>query len=261
MIKALFFDIDGTLVSMASHQIPPSAVQAITQAKVMNCKVFIATGRPFGIINNIEPIEPLIDGYITASGAHCFVGDVVVYHHPLQKQEVETVLADAREQDYSCVVVGEQDITTFNYKDNIDRIFRRKLDIGNIDYHLPLERVLQQDILQITPFLNDRQERQLLSRLPHCIAARWHPEFADLTSDQADKGKGLEAIARYIGVDLSECAAFGDGGNDMSLIKTAGMGVAMGNAGNELKQMANFVTTDIDADGIRNALLQLQIIS
>ena len=47
----------------------------------------------------------------------------------------------------------------------------------------------------------------------------------------------------------------------MSLIKTAGMGVAMGNAGNELKQMANFVTTDIDADGIRNALLQLQIIS
>ena len=148
MIKALFFDIDGTLVSMKTHTIPTSAVESIAQAKRKGVKVFIATGRPYAIINNIDSILPFIDGYLTANGAYCIVGNEVVYHHPIPKRDVELILNDAREQDYSCVVVGEKDITTYNYKDNIDRIFRRTLDIHGIDYHLPIEKVMQYDILQ-----------------------------------------------------------------------------------------------------------------
>ena len=63
MIKALFFDIDGTLVSMKTHTIPTSAVESIAQAKRKGVKVFIATGRPYAIINNIDSILPFIDGY------------------------------------------------------------------------------------------------------------------------------------------------------------------------------------------------------
>lgn len=158
MIKALFFDIDGTLVSMGTHTIPASAVEAITQAKQKGAKVFIATGRPYSIINNIDAILPFIDGYLTANGAHCVVGNEVVYHHPIPKRDVELILNDATEHDYSCVVVGEKDITTYNYKDNIDRIFRRTLDIHGIDYHLPIGNVMQYDILQLTPFATVEQD-------------------------------------------------------------------------------------------------------
>ena len=112
MIKALFFDIDGTLVSMKTHTIPTSAVESIAQAKHQGVKVFIATGRPYAIINNIDSILPFIDGYLTVNGAHCIVGSEVVYHHPLPKRDVELILNDAAEYDYSCVVVGEKDITT-----------------------------------------------------------------------------------------------------------------------------------------------------
>lgn len=64
-IKAAFFDIDGTLVSFKTHQIPASTIKAIEQAKEQGVKIFISTGRPVAIINNIDTIRHLIDGYIT----------------------------------------------------------------------------------------------------------------------------------------------------------------------------------------------------
>ena len=70
-IKALFFDIDGTLVSFKSHRIPQSTVDALEQAKKNGVEVYISTGRPKQIINNLGQIEHLIDGYITANGARC----------------------------------------------------------------------------------------------------------------------------------------------------------------------------------------------
>ena len=71
MIRSLFFDIDGTLCSLKTHEIPESAVRAITEAKARGVKIFISTGRPIQIINNIGTIEHLVDGYITTNGAYC----------------------------------------------------------------------------------------------------------------------------------------------------------------------------------------------
>ena len=82
------------------------------------------------------------------------VGNEVVYHCPIPKCDVELILNDATEQDYSCVVVGETAIGTFNYKDNIDRIYRRTLDIHGVDYHLSIDELMQNDILELTPFAN-----------------------------------------------------------------------------------------------------------
>lgn len=74
---ALFFDIDGTLVSLNTHKIPPSTIFALTRAKANGHKIFIATGRPIQILTNIGAIEHLVDGYITTNGAYCFIGDVL----------------------------------------------------------------------------------------------------------------------------------------------------------------------------------------
>ena len=80
---ALFFDIDGTLVSFETHEIPPSTILALTQAKANGSRVYIATGRPPIIITNLGAIEHLIDGYITTNGALCFVGDEYVCCQPI----------------------------------------------------------------------------------------------------------------------------------------------------------------------------------
>ena len=124
----------------------------------------------------------------------------------------------------------------------------------------PVEEVLRQRILQLTPFFDKDYEQLLLARLPGCISGRWHPAFTDVTAQGADKGEGLLKMAAHEGLDPRFTMAFGDGGNDSSMIRTAGIGVAMGNAIDELKKEADYVTTTVDDDGIRNALKHFKVI-
>ncbi len=93
-----------------------------------------------------------------------------------------------------------------------------------------------------------------MARIPGCTSGRWHPAFTDITAKGADKGEGIKAMAEYCGFDAQNTIAFGDGGNDASMIKAAGIGIAMGNALESLKQEADYTTTSVDDDGILNAL-------
>ena len=257
---ALFFDIDGTLVSFKTHEIPASTIFALTQAKANGSRVYIATGRPPIILTNLGAIEHLIDGYITTNGALCFVDDQLVCCQPIPVQDVMTCVEDAQEKEYSLIVVGRKDVAVLDPKGDVDRIFRQMLAVKNLDKASPLDLVLQQDILQLTPFFPADYEPQLLARMPQCVSGRWHPEFTDITANGADKGKGIQAIARHEGFDPSRTIAFGDGGNDTSMILQAGIGIAMGNAIDALKQQADYVTTTVDEDGILSALRHFKVV-
>ena len=257
---ALFFDIDGTLVSFKTHEIPASTIFALTQAKANGSRVYIATGRPPVILTNLGAIEHLIDGYITTNGALCYVGDQLVCCQPIPMQDVMTCVNDAQEKGYSLIVVGRKDVAVLDPKSDVDRIFRQMLAVKNLDKASPLDEVLQQDILQLTPFFPAYYEPQLLARMPQCVSGRWHPEFTDITANGADKGKGIQAIASHEGFDPSRTIAFGDGGNDTSMILQAGIGVAMGNAIDALKQQADYITTSVDEDGILNALRHFGVV-
>lgn len=257
---ALFFDIDGTLVSFKTHEIPASTILALTQAKANGHRVYIATGRPPIIITNLGAIEHLIDGYITTNGALCFVGDNLVCCQPIPKQDVLTCVDDSKQKGYSLIIVGQRDVAVLDPKGDVERIFRQMLAVKNLDKASPLEEVLKQDVLQLTPFFPADYEPELMARLPQCISGRWHPEFTDITANGADKGKGILAIARHEGFNPSQTIAFGDGGNDTSMILQAGIGIAMGNAIDELKQQADYVTSSVDDNGILNALRHFDII-
>jgi len=257
---ALFFDIDGTLVSFQTHEIPESTIQALAQAKANGSRVYIATGRPPVIINNLGAIEQLIDGYITTNGALCYVGDELVCCQPIPKEDVMTCVEDAKEKGYSLIVVGRKDVAVVDPTGDVDRIFRQMLAVKNLDQASPLDVVLQQDILQLTPFFPADYEPTLLARMPQCVSGRWHPEFTDITANGADKGKGIVAMASHEGFDPSRTMAFGDGGNDSSMILQAGIGIAMGNAIDALKEQADYVTTSVDDDGILQALRHYNVI-
>ena len=257
---ALFFDIDGTLVSFKTHEIPASTIFALTQAKANGSRVYIATGRPPVILTNLGAIEHLIDGYITTNGALCYVGDQLVCCQPIPMQDVMTCVNDAQEKGYSLIVVGRKEVAVLDPKGDVDRIFRQMLAVKNLDKASPLDEVLQQDILQLTPFFPADYEPQLLARMSQCVSGRWHPEFTDITANGADKGKGIQAIARHEGFDPSHTIAFGDGGNDTSMILQAGIGVAMGNAIDALKQQADYITSSVDEDGILNALRHFGVV-
>lgn len=264
MIKALFFDIDGTLVSFNTHRIPQSAVTAITAAKAAGVGIYISTGRPYALINNLGDIKHLIDGYITTNGAYCFIGDTVVSCTPIPADDVATVIKCADSMGFACMVVGERDWAMLNADgDNravVENIFGRLLNVPCLNGTASLDEVLKQRILQLTPVISPEQEQSLMAMLGGCTSGRWCPDFADITALNADKGNGLLAVAAHQGIKVEETMAFGDGGNDISIVKVAGTGIAMGNANPPLKAVADYVTASVDDGGIYKALKHFGII-
>ena len=257
---AMFFDIDGTLVSFKTHEIPPSTIFALTQAKANGHRVFIATGRPPLIITNLGAIEHLIDGYVTINGALCFVNGKQIRCKSIPKEDVLTVVRDAQEKNYGLIVIGEKDAAVLDPEGEVERIFGGELAVENLNLAKPLDVVLNQPILQLTAFFPEDYENDLMERIPGCTSGRWHPAFTDITAKGADKGEGIKAMADYLDLDPQSTIAFGDGGNDTSMIKAAGIGVAMGNALESLKLAADYTTTSVDDDGVLNALRHFKIV-
>ena len=260
MIKALFFDIDGTLVSFNTHAIPESTVKALESAKARGVEIYISTGRPYAIINNIDAIKHLVDGYITANGAYVFTAEGEVSCSPVCPDDVRTLVDKAREMDFACMVVGEKDYTMFNANAKAEYIFKDVLNVPDIGAETPLDLVLSQRILQLTPIISQEQEDAILPLLHAVESGRWYPDFADITARGVSKAKGLAEIAAVRGFDIAETMAFGDGGNDITMIEAAGIGVAMGNAGEKLKNVADYVTDSVDDNGIYNALIHWDVI-
>ena len=96
--------------------------------------------------------------------------------------------------------------------------------------------------------------------MPHFVSMRWHPLFTEEISSGVSNSIGIYNVLDKERITLDEAMAFGDGGNDLSMVKHVPFGIAMGNACEELKAVANYVTDDVDHDGIAKALLHYGLI-
>ena len=261
MTKALFFDIDGTLVSFQTHTIPPSTIQALEAAHRKGIQIFISTGRPKLIINNLGELQSrgLIDGYITMNGSYCFVGKEVIYKNPIARKEVETLARICQEHNYPCIFVGEHDASVCQPDHMLRYIFYEHLGVEEFPV-TGFEEAIQPDIYQMTAFFDPEEETRIAPLLPDCEFGRWHPTFVDITSRGNTKQQGIDQIIRHFGIRLEETMAFGDGGNDISMLRHAGIGIAMGNAKDDVKAVADYVTDNVDEDGIMKALRHFNVI-
>ena len=91
-------------------------------------------------------------------------------------------------------------------------------------------------------------------------SSRWHPIFFDVNIKDIGKHIGIDKIIEHYGIKLEETIAFGDGENDISMIKHAHIGVAMGNANKEVKEIADYITDDVDNEGVYKALKHFNLI-
>ena len=238
MTKALFFDIDGTLVSFETHRIPSSTIEALEAAHAKGLKIFIATGRPKAIINNLSELQDrnLIDGYITMNGAYCFVGEQVIYKSAIPQEEVKAMAAFCEKKGVPCIFVEEHNIS------------------------VSFEEATSKEVIQMTPFITEEEEKEIRPSIPTCEVGRWFPAFADITAKGDTKQKGIDEIIRYFDIKLEETMAFGDGGNDISMLRHAAIGIAMGQAKEDVKAAADYMTAPIDEDGISKAMKHFGII-
>lgn len=258
MVKAIFFDIDGTLVSFKTHEVPQSTIDALDILRKKGIKVFIATGRHFSSINNLGDLK--FDGYVTLNGGYCFAGeDKVIYKHSIPDRDIEALISYLEtEESFPCAFVQEKDIF-MNYKDEtVEEIF------GMLNFPeppiRPMDDIRGKTVYQLVSFFTAEQEKKIMSILSHCESTRWNPLFTDVVPAGSSKRIGIDKMLEYFKIPLNECMAFGDGGNDIAMLEHAGIGVAMGNAEDNVKQYADYITDSVDDDGIIKALRHLNII-
>lgn len=85
-------------------------------------------------------------------------------------------------------------------------------------------------IIQVDLYVDEAHEAPLMQQMPGCFSNRWSPLFTDVNRTGNSKHRGIDIIAAHYGIDLRDTIAFGDGGNDISMLRHAGLGIAMGNA-------------------------------
>lgn len=257
MIKAVFFDIDGTLVGFKTHRVPDSAKRAIAALRAKGVRVFIASGRQLLAINNLEDLQ--FDGYVTLNGGYCIVGEQVIYKHSMPPEDMVSLVQYMEEREnFPCIFVHENTFC-INYTDErTDEVFRL-LNFSQPP-SLSLREAAKGEIFQLVAFFTKEQEKAIMAVMPHCEATRWNPLFSDVIPKGSSKQVGVDKMLDYFGISLDESMAFGDGGNDVLMLKHVGIGVAMGNAEDEVKQAADYVTDSVDEDGIEKALRHFGVI-
>lgn len=258
MIKAVFFDIDGTLVSFKTHEVPQSTIEALDLLQKKGIKVFIATGRHYTSINNLGDLK--FDGYVTLNGGYCFAGeDKVIYKHSIPDRDIEALIRYMEtEESFPCAFVQEKEIF-MNYKDEtVEEIFNM-LNFPEPPIR-PMDEIRGKTAYQLVSFFTAEQEKKIMTILSNCESTRWNPLFTDVVPAGSSKRVGIDKMLEYFRIPLNECMAFGDGGNDIAMLQHAGIGVAMGNAEDDVKQYADYITDSVDEDGIFNALKHLNII-
>lgn len=260
MIKAVFFDIDGTLVSYDTHKIPPSAKESILRLRKNGIKVFIATGRPFAAVNNLEDCE--FDGFITVNGAFCMTAQKeTIFKQSIPPGEIRSFLHYQQTcGEFPCMVATESDIFINQVNKDAEEVFTL------INFPFPqrkkLDELLDREIFQLVAFFNESREEEIMKNvLPGCDAARWNPLFADIVSKGISKQIGIDKVLAHYGFQLDEAMAFGDGGNDLQMLRHVPASIAMGNASDQVKEAASYVTDTVDNDGIWKALKHFSVIA
>lgn len=270
MGKALFFDVDGTLVNFQG-KMPESAALALKKVHKNGHQIVVCSGRSR---MQIYPwlLELGFDGIVAATGAYVECGDNVIYRHYMAGSEIHEItrLLDEADACYSAQA-GDRMITSAKNKERqiarfrklgdeemIDQIWQRVELTDHMEQYADIEKIVYYESNIPVPVIRER-----LSAICDVTESSFETarnDSGEITCRGINKAHGMSKYIAYAGIAKEDTIAFGDGPNDFDMIEYAAVGVAMGNAVEGLKSRADLITKGIDEDGIAHALHTLGLI-
>lgn len=277
-IKAVFFDIDGTLLNDRKN-VQKSTIKAIRNLKDQGILVGLATGRGPSFVQPF--LENLgLDFAVTYNGQYIYSRSEIIYTNQLSKTTVYRLIryAGARRREISLGtasgllgsgIIGlgtsrlgqiVSSLVPRKWAKAIERSFKhfiRRIKPQNID---SLMVILREPIYQVVLVATEGESERIQKQFPRVKLTRSSPYSMDVISEGQSKVKEIERVGQCYGFDLSEVIAFGDSDNDIEMLSQVGIGVAMGNASQQVKENARYTTADNNDDGISKALAHYGLI-
>ena len=262
--KLLVIDIDGTLIGRDSI-VSAENRAVLAKARELGVQVSLSTGRGIKACLNVIDQLSLDSCHISFDGAlvsnHTLSREV--YVKPINKAVVRQMVEFAHSHNLDLELYSashyfaeRETWSTGAHRD----FFGTEPTILDFNGLWEKERIIKGGMVATTPREAVRA-RDFCDRFADRLHASWvrtphYPgiDFINILSPGVSKGKALEALASYLGIALSEVIAVGDGTNDIPLLTAAGLAVAMGNASEEVKAVADHVTLDVEHNGLAAAI-------
>ena len=243
----IFLDIDGTILS--SKGIHPRTVNAVAKARALGHKVFINTGRSYYIIPEEVKRTLELDGIVCGLGTCIVVDGEFLLSECVSKEDVKTVMDFAKRHSNRLNIEGENGFVSY-----CGPCFLGK-DLEVFSYENMYERFPD---IRVSKFalerrLNEEEIKELSDRFPIFN----HPHYAEVGVAGYDKATGMRDAARLLGIDDPHFIARGDSYNDIEMLEAADIAVVMGNAPEDMKKNADFVTLPCDEGGVGYAIEKL----
>lgn len=255
------FDLDMTLLDHRTGEITPSALKAIGRLREKH-KIVIATGRDMDNYYSAvyrDIIAP--DAVVHMNGTKITVGGQTLYEHVFDQELLKRLLKFCDEAGFG-IGMTEGDSDYYIHPEVIEASDIEFFGSCGRKFRDPWD-MLKRNVKTLAFIGEEQQVRCVEQAFPELkmplFAGR---RGADVMEAGHSKADGLRRLARHFGEreDLSDVIAFGDSWNDLEIIKEAGIGVAMGNAVDELKAAADYVTAPIEQDGVYRACVHFGLI-
>jgi len=262
MYKLIALDMDGTLLT-TDKKVSEKTSAAIKAAEAKGVKIVLASGRPLsGISRYLDELELLKgEDYVLSFNGGLVLNtktEEIVSKVSLKGSDLKNIYKISKELNIN--------IHAFSAKEGlitpkISQYTEHEAKLNGIDFNIKDFNEVddEEDIIKV--MMIDPQEilDPAIEKLPNEIYEKYSvfkssPYFLEFTHKEVDKGLGLKRLGEHLGIKREEIIACGDAGNDFSMVKYAGLGVAMGNAIPEVKEVAEFITTSNDEDGIAKVI-------
>lgn len=252
MIKAIMLDLDGTLLS-SDHRISDTDKEVLKKLEDKGIKIFLATGRSYDSMRQYHEELNLTTPAICYNGAKIIYSNEDQKEYPIKERSLQTLIEIAREYKthlniYQHEIWYSEDITneeTKIYK-GISGLEPVKKDFDQLDEMFSTKILYvgeHEKLLKI--------EKDIKNRLGDSVHTTFSKTFfLEILDGNVNKGTAMKNIMEEENIPLSQVIAFGDGLNDKEMLETAGIGVAMDGAFDELKKVADHVTTSSDESGV-----------
>ena len=260
--SVLFFDIDGTLLSEVTHEVPESAVRALKKAQKNGHLLFINTGRTVcSIPSEIRRIG--FDGYMCGCGTCMVYGDEIVFSSSIPEDRGNEIIREAAACGIGCVAEGMEDVyfpermTRFDSLEMSRRYFRRR--------GMGMDQPLERGGFAADKFFVYSDSGSDVKRFLDFVAADMDIiDRGDGTFEIVQKGYSKGTACGYVldrfGIPLERAYVFGDSSNDLPMFEFAIHAVAMGKHSPALDPYTEFVTRTVEKDGIEHALVHYGLI-